>query len=184
MSFSLYRGAERARTGEAQQRRLVEEQRDRALKAEQVARTSEQVATHERDKAQAAEKATTEERDKAQDALRKMQTAQEAERTAKAEAEHARTVAGTEKLTLANEKQAATQLAGKQEKEASRRLARQHFNEGVNRWFDRHEAAAAAAYFAEAIRVSPEPFPAARLALKNALRECPQMRIPHLRALP
>ena len=34
--------------------------------------------------------------------------------------------------------------------------------------------------FAEALRVAPEPFPAARLALHNAMRDFPRMRFPPL----
>ncbi len=67
-------------------------------------------------------------------------------------------------------------LAQESAKEASRRLARQHFNEGVSCWFERQDASSAAAYFVEALSAAPEPFPAARLALHNALQEAPQMR--------
>ena len=69
-------------------------------------------------------------------------------------------------------------LAEASKKESLGRLARQHFNEGISWWFDRQDASSAAACFVEALLVSPDPLPAARLALHNALQECPQMRFP------
>jgi len=74
--------------------------------------------------------------------------------------------------------QANEQKASASGKEATHRLALQFFNEGIAWWFDRQDAAMASACLAEALRVSPEPFPAARMALNNALRQCPQMSRP------
>jgi len=65
-------------------------------------------------------------------------------------------------------------------KEATKRLSLQFFNEGISWWFDRQDAAKASACLAEALRVSPEPFPAARMALNNAMKQCPQMSRPPL----
>ena len=82
-----------------------------------------------------------------------------------------------EQNAVASKKEAeiSQQKASASEKEVTHRLALQFFNEGIGWWFDRQDAAKASACFAEALRVSPEPFPAARMALNNAMKQCPQM---------